>query len=257
MAASLSLGRQAGALERAASAAARRFILRSPDLPADLLPGALRDLESAADEDRTLWSPAVNAHWLASFLGQADVARRILAKPRADSPFAAAYFARRRLESGDAAAALALVQSSPPAPDAHMRTELALAAIHANILKGDLSEVFEAYARRMAASDGDRDRQHVVIHFLHVVEALWETERKGFTPPDVVAAAEKIAEREPAEAGHWWTIWGLLSTAGRRRDTIDALLRGADRFPDNASHVEFLVSCAWRALDAGGPAKPN
>jgi len=233
--------------------------MRTPD-PRETLAEALKDLLSAADENKNLWSAAVNAHWLAIHLGQPETARRVLEAARrnpSECPFAAAYFARVLNESGDAEGALALVEHSAPAPDAHMRTELALATIQARVLKRDLAALMAAYAGRIRASDGDRDRQHVVIHFLHALECLWDAGTPGFDSRLVSTAAEGIAAAEPDEVGHWWTLWGILSAAGRRRDTIDALLRGAGRFPDNASHVEFLVSCAWRVLDSSEGAKPN
>lgn len=237
-----------------------RFVLRNPEAPGGNLAEAAEHLEAVRRRAPGLWSPSVNLHWLAAFLGRPEAAARIAdeAGGRApESPFEGAYFSRYRLERGDPAAALVWVGKSPPAPDAHVRTELALAAMRAHFLRGDLEALFAAYADRMRASDGDRDRQHVVIHFVHSMQALWEEGRKGFEPADFAEAARRTAAREPAEIGHEWTVWALLTATGRRRETVESMLASYDRFGGNASHREFLVACAWRVLEAAEPAKPN
>jgi hypothetical protein len=247
-------------LERAAAAAVIRFILRTPDAAGGNLEEALDHLAAASAADPGLWSAAVNGHWLAELAGRADVAARIAAEAAArppGSPFAAAYFARERLDREDAAGAAEWVRRSPAAPDAHGRTELALASMRARFLRGDLPGLFAEYAARLTGSDGDRDRQHVVIHGVDAMERLWEEKRPGFGSAEFVEEARAAIVREPAEIGLRWTVWSLLSAAGRRRETIQSLLASYDPFRGNASHREFLVACAWRVLESAGPAKPN
>jgi len=237
-----------------------RFILRTPDAAGGSLEEALDHLGSASAADPSLWSPPVNRHWLATHLGRTEVAARIAAEAAArppGSPFAAAYFARERLDRADADGAAEWVRRSPPAPDAHGRTELALASMRARFQRGDLPGLFAEYAARMTSSDGDRDRQHVVIHFVDSMERLWEEKRPGFGPAEFAEEARAAVEREPREVGHRWTLWSLLSAAGRRRETIESLLASYEPFRDNASHREFLVACAWRVMESGAPAKPN
>jgi hypothetical protein len=256
----LSLGRwiepspgAARPLERAAAAAVIQFVLRKPGAAGGSLEEALDHLGAAIAADETLWSAAVNRHWLARHLGRADLAERIAreATARAEScPFAAAYFSRERFSED-------LLRKSPPAPDAHVRTELALAAMGARYRAGDRPGFFAAYATRMTGSDGDRDRQHVVIHVVDAMERIWADGRPGFGPDEFATEARAVIEREPGEVGHRWTLWSILTAAGRRRETIESLLASYPDFRDNVSHVDFLVACAWRVLEAAGPAKPN
>ena len=202
----------------------------------------------------------MNRHWLATFLGRKDLAAEIAkeaAAREAGSPFAAAYFARDRLDRGDTAGAAEWVRRSPAAPDAHGRTELALASMRAGFQRGDLAGLFAAYAARMAGSDGDRDRQHVAIHFVDAMERMWEDRRPGFGPAEFAGEARAVVAREPGEVGHRWTLWSLLSSAGQRQETIQSLLDSYDAFRDKASHREFIVACAWRVLESAEPAKPN